>query len=136
MDGWSALPTPTQFVKGRTPLQMQGAVVFQFAQCRNCHELGGFGGKRGPALDEVATRMSPDQLIRQVQQGGGNMPAFGKNLNSAQMTAIVDFLSTLHPENEADSAIPGAQLPLPIKSPLTMNTVSSGAETPAGIHSR
>jgi ubiquinol-cytochrome c reductase cytochrome b subunit len=133
MDGWSALPTPTQFVKGRTPLQMQGAVVFQYAQCRNCHELGGFGGKRGPALDEIATRMSPDQIVRQVQQGGGNMPAFGKNLNSAQMTTIVGFLSTLRPANEADSTIPGAQLPLPIKSPLTLNSPFTGTGVPAQI---
>ncbi len=113
MDGWSALSTPAQFVKGRTPLEMQGAIVFQYAQCRNCHELGGLGGKRGPALDEVAMRMSPDQLTRQVQQGGGNMPAFGKNLNSAQMTAVVAFLSTLKPANQAGADIPGAHLPLP-----------------------
>ncbi len=38
------------------------------------------GGKRGPALDRVAVRLTQDQLIRQVIQGGGNMPAYGKNL--------------------------------------------------------
>ncbi len=113
MDAWSSLATPAQFIKGRTPLQVQGAVVFQSVQCRNCHELGGFGGKRGPALDEISTRLSPDQLVRQIQQGGGNMPAFGKNLNSAQMSALVAFLGTLRPENEPDSKIPGANLPLP-----------------------
>ena len=36
--------------------------------------------ERGPALDGVATRLTQDQLIRQVLQGGGNMPAYGKNL--------------------------------------------------------
>ena len=68
------------------------------------------------------------------------MPAFGKNLNSAQMTAIVGFLSTLRPANEADSTIPGAQLPLPIKSPLTLNSPFTGtgvpAEISAGVSSR
>ena len=34
----------------------------------------------GPALDDVAIRLTRDQLIRQVIQGGGNMPAYGKNL--------------------------------------------------------
>ena len=116
MNGWSALPTPAQFVRGRTPLEMQGAVVFQFAQCRNCHALGGSGGQRGPALDDVATRFTPEQLTRQVQQGGGNMPAYGKNLSRAQMDAIVGFLSTLTPSYETPAAIPGAMLPLPISS--------------------
>ncbi len=114
MDGWSSLPTPAKFTQGRTPLEMQGAVVFQYAQCRNCHELDGHGGKRGPALDEIATRLSYDQLVRQVQQGGGNMPAYGKNLDSAQTAAVVAFLATLHPDNEPDALIPGAQLPLPV----------------------
>jgi ubiquinol-cytochrome c reductase cytochrome b subunit len=35
--------------------------------------------------------------VRQVLQGGGNMPAYGKNLNPAQTTALVAFLETLHP---------------------------------------
>jgi len=116
MNAWSALPTPAQFVQGRTPLQMQGAVIFQFVQCRNCHELDGMGGQRGPALDEIATRMTADQMTRQVQQGGGNMPAYGKNLNSAQMSALIAFLGTLRPSNVSDATIPGAQLPLPISS--------------------
>ena len=55
------------------------------------------GGKRGPALDSVALRLTPDQLIRQVIQGGGNMPAYGKNLSPAETTALVAFLETLHP---------------------------------------
>ena len=55
---------------------------------------------RGPALDNVATSLTPDQLIRQVIQGGGNMPAYGKNLNPAEVTALVSFLETLHPPNQ------------------------------------
>ena len=48
MDAWSALPTPEAYVKGRTPLELQGALVIQNKQCRNCHSLGGEGGQRGP----------------------------------------------------------------------------------------
>jgi len=40
---------------------------------------------RGPALDTVATRLTRDQLIRQVIQGSGNMPAYGKNLRPAEV---------------------------------------------------
>ncbi len=45
--------------------------------------------------------MTPGQLIRQVIQGGGNMPAYGKNLSPAETTAIVAFLETLHPAGQA-----------------------------------
>ena len=55
---------------------------------------------RGPALDGVATRLTRDQLIRQVIQGGGNMPAYGKNLTPQEVTALVAFMQTLRPANE------------------------------------
>lgn len=100
MDGWSGNPVPVEYLKGRSPLERQGALVFQAKQCRNCHSIGGSGGKRGPALDRVATNLTRDQLVRQVIQGGGNMPAYGKNLNPAEVTALVSFLETLHPANQ------------------------------------
>jgi ubiquinol-cytochrome c reductase cytochrome b subunit len=100
MDGWSGNPVPVEYLHGRSPLERQGALVFQVKQCRNCHSIGGSGGQRGPALDRVATNMTQDQLVRQVVQGGGNMPAYGKNLNPAEVTALVSFLETLHPANQ------------------------------------
>lgn len=95
MSAWSGVPTPVQYVRGRTPLELQGALVVQYKQCRNCHSLGGEGGLRGPALDNVAGRLSHDELIRQVVQGGGNMPAYGKNLSPQEVTALVAFLETM-----------------------------------------
>lgn len=97
MDAWSGDPIPVQYVRGRSSLELQGALVLQNKQCRNCHSLGGKGGQRGPALDDVATRLTRDQLIRQVIQGGGNMPAYGKNLAPQEVTALVAFLQTLRP---------------------------------------
>src|SRR5579883_1586300 len=97
MNAWSGDPVPDRFLKNTTALERQGALVFQLKQCRNCHSLGSQGGQRGPALDEVALRLTQDQLIRQVIQGGGNMPAYGKNLSPAETTALVAFLMTLHP---------------------------------------
>ena len=109
MEAWSSLATPVAYVKHRSPLELQGALVLQAKQCRNCHALGGQGGLRGPALDGVATRLTRDQLIRQVLQGGGNMPAYGTNLSPEEVTALVAFLSTLRPEHEPaarDAAVP------------------------------
>jgi ubiquinol-cytochrome c reductase cytochrome b subunit len=100
MDAWSSVPIPSEYLQGRTALERRGALVFQAKQCHNCHSLDGMGGKRGPALDRVALRLTQDQLIRQVIQGGGNMPAYGKNLSPAETTALVSFLETLHPSGQ------------------------------------
>src|SRR5208282_822229 len=100
MGAWSGMPIPPQFLRNRTALERQGALVFQAKQCHNCHALGNEGGERGPALDNVAVSMTRDQLIRQVIQGGGNMPAYGKNLSPAETTALVTFLQTLHPPGQ------------------------------------
>jgi len=101
MDAWSGIPIPSEFLHNRSALERQGALVFQAKQCHNCHSLGEQGGKRGPALDAVAVRLTQDQLIRQVIQGGGNMPAYGKNLSPAETTALVAFLETLHPAGQS-----------------------------------
>jgi ubiquinol-cytochrome c reductase cytochrome b subunit len=112
MDAWSALPVPAPDLHGRSALERQGALVLQAKQCRSCHSLGDAGGRRGPALDDVATRLTRDQLTRQVLQGGGNMPAYGTNLSPAETTALVAFLSTLHPSNEPPARDPsGPQAP-------------------------
>jgi ubiquinol-cytochrome c reductase cytochrome b subunit len=100
MDAWSGDPIPQQFLQKRSALERQGALIFQLKQCHNCHALGEEGGKRGPALDNVALLLTPDQLIRQVIQGGGNMPAYGKNLSPPETTALVAFLKTLHPAGQ------------------------------------
>jgi ubiquinol-cytochrome c reductase cytochrome b subunit len=92
MNAWSGgPPVPARYTQAASPLQRQGAIVFQSNQCRNCHSIAGVGGQRGPALDLVATRMTEDQLIRQVLQGGGNMPAYGKNVSPSETTALVQF---------------------------------------------
>jgi ubiquinol-cytochrome c reductase cytochrome b subunit len=100
MNAWSGEPVPEKQLAGRTAVERQGALVFQGKQCHNCHALEGKGGLRGPALDAVATRLTSDQLIRQVLQGRGNMPAYGNSLNPAETVALVAFLQTLHPAGQ------------------------------------
>ena len=95
MEAWTSDAIPEAYLHGRTPLERQGAIVLQDKQCRNCHSIGGAGGLRGPALDAIAARMTEDQIIRQVLQGGGNMPAYGNALNPSETTALVKFLTTL-----------------------------------------
>jgi ubiquinol-cytochrome c reductase cytochrome b subunit len=95
MNAWTSDPVPPKYLHNRSPLERQGALVLQNKQCRNCHMLDGQGGQRGPALDSVATRLTQDQMIRQVLQGGGNMPAYGNALNPSETKALVQFLGTL-----------------------------------------
>ncbi len=48
--------------------------------------------------------MTRNQLIDQVSNGtpgGGNMPAYGKQISPAEMDALVDFLVSLRPEGQA-----------------------------------
>jgi ubiquinol-cytochrome c reductase cytochrome b subunit len=101
MEAWTSAATPTNYLEGRSPLERQGALVFHNKQCINCHSVGGEGGLRGPVLDSVATHLTEDQLVRQVIQGSGNMPAYGKNLSPPEVAALVAFMSTLHKPTEA-----------------------------------
>ncbi len=110
MGAWSSAPVPEDLVQASSPLQLQGAVVLQNKQCRNCHALEGSGGRRGPDLSGVGTRLTRDQLIDQISNGtpgGGNMPAYGKQIRPAEMTALVDFLVSLRPPGR-EAARPAA----------------------------
>jgi ubiquinol-cytochrome c reductase cytochrome b subunit len=103
MTAWSGDPIPERLVRNSTPLRLQGAALFQSKDCRNCHALDGIGGRRGPDLTAVGTRLTRDQLIDQVSNGtpgGGNMPAYGKQISPAEMTALVEFLAHLRPAGE------------------------------------
>jgi ubiquinol-cytochrome c reductase cytochrome b subunit len=98
MTAWSGDPVPVRIVQESSPIQLQGALVFQNKSCRNCHALEGLGGQRGPDLTSVGTRLTRGQLIDQVSNGtpgGGNMPAYGKQISAVEMTALVEFLTSL-----------------------------------------
>jgi ubiquinol-cytochrome c reductase cytochrome b subunit len=108
MEAWSADPVPVEVIRRSTPLELQGAAVFQNKDCRNCHALDGVGGRRGPDLSAVGTRLTRNQLIDQVSNGtpgGGNMPAYGKKVNPAEMEALAAFLSSLRPPGQPPARV-------------------------------
>ncbi len=114
MAAWSGDITPSSKILGRSPLELQGAIVLQNKQCRNCHAIEGIGGHRGPDLADVGMRLTPPQLARQVIQGGGNMPAYGKNLSPYQVDALVAFMTSLVPPGRQparDSTFPSKPAP-------------------------
>jgi ubiquinol-cytochrome c reductase cytochrome b subunit len=118
MTAWSGAAVPEDMVKGASPLQLQGAAVFQTKQCRNCHMLGDSGGRRGPNLTSVGARLTADQLIDQISNGtpgGGNMPAYGKQMKPAEMTAVVDFLVHRRPSGEPPPRTPSQPATAPAR---------------------
>lgn len=134
MSAWTSDPIPPAYLHNRTPLEREGALVFQNKQCRNCHALEGAGGMRGPALDTVAAVLTEDQIIRQVLQGGGNMPAYGNALDANETKALTRFLMTLHADGQphavdaSRSLLPTSQLQPPAMS--KPNTLQNTAKTP------
>ncbi|MGO9922000.1 MAG: cytochrome b N-terminal domain-containing protein [Isosphaeraceae bacterium] len=103
MTAWSGDPVPERLVRNSTPLRLQGAALFQSKDCRNCHALDGTGGQRGPDLTAVGTRLTRGQLIDQISNGtpgGGNMPAYGRQISPAEMAALVEFLADLRPPGQ------------------------------------
>ena len=61
--------------------------------CANCHTLAAAGasGKVGPDLDQL--QPGPDLVTRQVEAGGGGMPAFKGKLTDDQIKQIADSVS-------------------------------------------
>jgi ubiquinol-cytochrome c reductase cytochrome b subunit len=103
MTAWTSDPIPEHIVARSSPAELQGAAVFQYKNCRNCHALDGLGGRRGPDLSRIGARMTRNQLIDQISNGtpgGGNMPAYGKQIRPAEMYVLVDFLVGLRPDGQ------------------------------------
>ena len=114
MNDWSGEPVPVRLVETSSPLQLQGSVVFQYKNCRNCHALDGLGGRRGPDLTTVGIRLTRDQLIDQISNGtpgGGNMPAYGRQIGPHEMTAVVDFLVSLRPAGQPPATVATFETP-------------------------
>ena len=108
MTAWTSDPIPESCVRQSSPTELQGALVFQYKNCRNCHALDGLGGRRGPDLSDIGTRMTPNQLIDQVSNGtpgGGNMPAYGKQMTANEMEVLVTFLVGLRPEGQPPAGV-------------------------------
>jgi ubiquinol-cytochrome c reductase cytochrome b subunit len=91
---FAAKPLPASVVRDTTPAVVEGARLFYTKGCEFCHAVDGQGGKRGPDLTQVSTRMSPLEIVGRITNGGPNMPAFAQTLTPVEIQALVAFLAT------------------------------------------
>jgi mono/diheme cytochrome c family protein len=71
----------------------EGEAVFNSAGCAACHtfEPAGATGMVGPNLDNV--NLTEAQVQRQVENGGGGMPAFKDRLSQAEIREVARFVA-------------------------------------------
>ena len=92
---FSAKPLPEYTtVPNATKKVERGIELFNTVGCLFCHKIGNDGGIRGPELTDVQNRLTRDQIIIRIVNGGENMPAFGGSLTKEEMDDIVAFLLT------------------------------------------
>jgi mono/diheme cytochrome c family protein len=62
------------------------------ASCGGCHvlEAAGTSGTTGPNLDE--SKVSLEEAVEQIANGGGGMPAFGDDLGDEQVRALAEYV--------------------------------------------
>jgi ubiquinol-cytochrome c reductase cytochrome b subunit len=85
-------PLSASLVHSNDPVVQRGALLFHDRACLYCHQVDGEGGLRGPDLTYVADRLTREQMIWRISNGGYNMPAFTYNLNAKEMGDLIVFL--------------------------------------------
>src|SRR5882757_2441598 len=89
-------PSEKEARSGEGSLAEEGKTVFT-TNCGSCHTLkaAGTSGEVGPNLDELEPDLAT--VEHQVVNGGGGMPAFGKEglLNAKEIKAVATYVSTV-----------------------------------------
>ncbi|MBN9387347.1 MAG: cytochrome b N-terminal domain-containing protein [Chloroflexi bacterium] len=98
--------SPTLFQASSAQVQ-KGVQLFYEKGCQYCHAIDinqnpqsgsvaetAVGGQRGPNLSTVGSRLTHEQLVVRILNGGEAMPRFGDLLKPDELDAIVAFLQT------------------------------------------
>jgi mono/diheme cytochrome c family protein len=90
----SSSSTSSSAAGGTENASAEGKTVFT-QNCKGCHTLkdAGATGSVGPNLDDLKAPKAT--VVRQVNNGGGPMPAFKGKLSDAQIDAVATYVSTV-----------------------------------------
>jgi ubiquinol-cytochrome c reductase cytochrome b subunit len=91
---FAATEVPPSLVGATSGPVFRGAQLFKDRGCIYCHTMGGVGGARGPNLTYVGSRLTHDQLVVRILNGGNNMPAYGSILSPQDLSDLVAFLES------------------------------------------
>jgi len=105
---FQALPLSEKVIGATSGPVFQGAQLFHDKACLNCHLIQGYGGRRGPDLTHIADKLTHDNMVIRIVNGGNNMPAFGSSLKPQELDALVAFLESrkrpLRPQDQSPTA--------------------------------
>jgi ubiquinol-cytochrome c reductase cytochrome b subunit len=91
-EGVTLSPSVTAALDGNA---RRGADLFVAKSCIACHQIAGTGGRRGPDLSDVATRLSADRIVTVILSGQGSaMPSYAGSLSPDEVSQLVAFLET------------------------------------------
>jgi ubiquinol-cytochrome c reductase cytochrome b subunit len=85
---------PANVTQNLTGAARNGADLFVSKSCFACHEIDGAGGRRGPDLTHIASRLDRAALTARIANGGGGMPAYAGSVTPSELNDLVAFLST------------------------------------------
>jgi ubiquinol-cytochrome c reductase cytochrome b subunit len=86
---------PPAVLSGLTAPEAAGAQLFVRKDCFACHQIGGAGGRRGPDLGSVGSRLSRDQIVTTILAGKGqSMPSFASAFTPQELADLVAYLET------------------------------------------
>jgi ubiquinol-cytochrome c reductase cytochrome b subunit len=94
---FAARALPASVVGSQDAEVVEGARLFHDKGCDFCHQIAGYGGRRGPELTDVASRMRPAEITARITNGSPNMPAYVRTLTPAQIRALTAFLASRKP---------------------------------------
>ncbi len=69
-----------------------GATVFA-DNCAGCHGVDGTGGNGGPDLTSIPSAKEAASVMKQVENGGGGMPAFKGQLSEKQIQDVTAYVT-------------------------------------------
>jgi ubiquinol-cytochrome c reductase cytochrome b subunit len=87
-------PLSVQAIRSTDSAVVRGAALFYQKGCLYCHRVGNEGGRKGPDLTAIASRLSDEEMRIRIVNGGSEMPAYGGLLKKEELAVIVAFLKT------------------------------------------